>query len=49
MKGKQRFELNEGSTIQLVDCEGIMGLRIFPFEDGDETKYPIVEITSKSP
>ena len=48
MHGKQRFELNEGSTIQLVNRGGIMGLPIFPFADGDETKYPIVEITSKS-
>jgi hypothetical protein len=46
--GKQRLEISEDIHIPMEDQEAIMGILIFQYEEGDDTRYSIHEITSKS-
>jgi hypothetical protein len=46
--GRQRLEINDDVHLPMEDRGAIMEIPIFPYEEGDDTKYPIHEITSKS-
>jgi hypothetical protein len=46
--GKQRLEIYEQMHIQMEDRGAIMGIPIFQYEEGDDTQYPIHEVTSKA-
>jgi hypothetical protein len=48
LMGKQRLEISEEIHIPMEDQVSIMGIPIFQYEEGDDTQYPIHEITSKS-
>jgi hypothetical protein len=48
LMGKQRLEISAEIHIPIEDHGAIMGIPIFLYEEGDDTRYPIHEITSKS-
>jgi hypothetical protein len=48
LMGKQRLDISAEIHIPMEDREAIMGIPIFQYEEGDDTRYPIHEITSKS-
>ena len=43
--GKQRFELNDVVHVPFEDRGGLMGFEILPYEQGDEDRYDVFEIT----
>ena len=43
--GTQRFHVNEHVHIPFVDRGGLMGCEAMPYEDGNDEKYDIIEIT----
>ena len=45
--GKQRFEVTTDDHIPLENLGAIMAFEILPYNDGDDRKYPIIEINSK--
>ena len=51
--GKQRVEwtAKDGTPnfTPMVNCGSIMGISIFPYEEGDDKKFPIIELTSAVP
>ncbi|OEU17110.1 hypothetical protein FRACYDRAFT_237518 [Fragilariopsis cylindrus CCMP1102] len=47
--GLQRLEINEDIHVPMEDRGAIMGIQILPYEEGDDSRYNIHEIVSKSP
>jgi hypothetical protein len=48
LMGKQRFEINDDVHIHMEDRGAIMGIPILQYEEDDDKRYPIFEITSKA-
>ena len=46
--GKQRFEVDPGVHVPFTNRGGIIGMQIFQYEEGDDQKYDVYEITSKA-
>ena len=44
--GTQTLYASEGKECPLIDRGGIMGIQVYPIEDGDEDKYDIIDVTS---
>ena len=44
--GTQRFDVDDDCHIDFVDRGGIMGFEVLPYEEGDDLRYPRIEITS---
>ena len=43
--GTQRFQLNEGVHIPFQDLGGLMGFETLPYEEGDDARYDVVDVT----
>jgi hypothetical protein len=48
LMGRQRLEVNNDVYIPMEDRGAIMGIQILQFEENDDHRYPIPEITSKA-
>ena len=48
-RGTQTLYASDVVKCPLIDRGGLMGLRLYPFEEGDEDKYEIFTITSDEP
>jgi hypothetical protein len=46
--GRQRLEVNGDVHIPMEDQGAIMGIQILQYEENDDHRYPIHEITSKA-
>jgi hypothetical protein len=46
--GRRCLEVNDEVHIPMEDQGAIMGIHILQYEDNDENRYPIHEITSKA-
>ena len=47
--GLQRLEINKDIHVPMEDRGAIMGIQVLPYEEGDDSRYTIHEIVSKSP
>jgi len=47
--GTQTLSVSDIVKCPLVDRGGVMGITLYPIEDGDENRYDIFDITSKVP
>ena len=46
MFGTQTIYVSEGTECPLIDRGGLMGIQVYPIEDGDEDIYEIINVTS---